>query len=1081
MTTVFQNQTFQAVVSIENKGNTTWTTAGGYTLVIQGADIWGNNNIPLPYNVPPNTTVTFTFNVTAPATPGTYPFNWGIAKDGVTFGIYCAQSIKVIEQPFVSQTPTRTPTSTPTPAPASKTPTPTQTPSPTKTPNPTPTSTPTPGLSNTPTPTRTQRTTSTPTPTPTSTPAPASQTPTPTPTRIPASPTPSPSNAAAITKNLIAYYKFDNPYNLIDFSCSHRDLAPVVSTDLPTYPTGKINQSAYFNTAQTVYNGNFPYLPQITVAAWVKLNSTYNSPASVQKSSEFKLVGPQTWTAPANIDSSKPVTITAIGGGSGGTGGGGGKSAGGTRYDGASRASGFAQGFYGYGGGGGGGAYKEVTGIASGTTFNISVGDGGTGGALMTWNQSPGSTSSAGGNTTVSWGSNTVTAYGGKAGKSPYINSSVSPDTAYYCGYGLLGDTVGLGGTGSDGSKTGGNGGYSCFGVNKDIGSGFTIGDLTTVFGAGGGALNEGAGAANTGNGGSGGNQAPVAYYFVYDTSWVGGAGGKGGSGYVRITWYEGGIVGNTTRSLFEYIANGIKEYNFGFDINGYAKIEGNNASGPWLAPVYPIRINDGTWHFVVYQYDINSKILKCTIDGNVAVNTTISADITYAAHTVKIGSNASFQGQIDEMAVWSGILTDTQLNDYANNPSSVQTCFTPTPTPTTLTPTPTQTPSHTPAPSLSPTPSHTPTCSYTPTPTPDHNPGLLAYYNFDNNVLDSSGNGRHLVNLYAGDDPEYSTTGKTKQSIRFTGGYKTQYNATFPPLTEFTFATWFKQDTPLPLTLVNKSWNTWYNISDIANGDYRAIIGPSSTAGTLYIDFKDAGGTISTGTTVSPDKTKYVIVQEHSSWWESLYCNYNTTTNTISNGTTITWASNGVNATQFRFRYSTGSNPIVVQQITSNPYVKTNIFYYGDGANITPNISNIKSLVPILGLYLYMNTDAMGSYHTSFISGLNSNYRVGASQGTTTHGFVDTFTDNQWHSISQSIYKQGANYYEEFSVDGVFYTSDRGTVFPLQDVTSTNNDYVIRVGYGADYKLCNFDQMAIWNRRLSQAELNAFFANPPF
>ena len=74
----------------------------------------------------------------------------------------------------------------------------------------------------TPTPTPTPAPTAVPTATPTNTNTPVpTNTPTPTPTRIPASPTPSPSNAAAITKNLIAYYKFDNPYNLIDFSCKY--------------------------------------------------------------------------------------------------------------------------------------------------------------------------------------------------------------------------------------------------------------------------------------------------------------------------------------------------------------------------------------------------------------------------------------------------------------------------------------------------------------------------------------------------------------------------------------------------------------------------------------------------------------------------------------------------------------------------------------------------------------------------------------------------------------------------------------------------------------------------------------------
>jgi hypothetical protein len=269
MITVQTNETFQAVVSITNVGNTTWTSNKGYSLILDGDDIWSVKTVPLPYDVPPNTTVSFTFNATAPSIGGLYSFNWGIAKNGVLFGkIYCAQNIQVIGLP--TQTPTATPTYTPTST--SKiinipTPTPTPTLQVSQTPFATPTQTPL----------RPPRITPTPTPIPSNSPL----LPTPFPTQsvsIPAptkTPTPS-SPSSSITSNLIAYYKFDNPYNYFDSSCNHYDLSPVNPSDLPSFQKGYINEDIVLNNGQVLKNASFPYIPQITVAAWVKLNSTYS-------------------------------------------------------------------------------------------------------------------------------------------------------------------------------------------------------------------------------------------------------------------------------------------------------------------------------------------------------------------------------------------------------------------------------------------------------------------------------------------------------------------------------------------------------------------------------------------------------------------------------------------------------------------------------------------------------------------------------------------------------------------------------------------------------------------------------------
>jgi hypothetical protein len=75
-------------VTMTNTGNTTWSTAGGYKLGSQNPEngtTWGLNRVALPGNVIPSQTVTFSFNITAPATAGTYNFQWRIVREGIAW------------------------------------------------------------------------------------------------------------------------------------------------------------------------------------------------------------------------------------------------------------------------------------------------------------------------------------------------------------------------------------------------------------------------------------------------------------------------------------------------------------------------------------------------------------------------------------------------------------------------------------------------------------------------------------------------------------------------------------------------------------------------------------------------------------------------------------------------------------------------------------------------------------------------------------------------------------------------------------------------------------------------------------
>ena len=77
-------QTYNVSVAVLNTGSETWTQAGGYRLVSNTPGVnWGVSNAPLPATVAPGGAATFSFTVTAPATPGYDAFQWRMEQQGV--------------------------------------------------------------------------------------------------------------------------------------------------------------------------------------------------------------------------------------------------------------------------------------------------------------------------------------------------------------------------------------------------------------------------------------------------------------------------------------------------------------------------------------------------------------------------------------------------------------------------------------------------------------------------------------------------------------------------------------------------------------------------------------------------------------------------------------------------------------------------------------------------------------------------------------------------------------------------------------------------------------------------------------
>ena len=81
--TVLAGQQMPVSITMKNVGTTTWQTGQNFAIGPQPDNgTWGTAHPPLPSNVPPGSQVTFTFNVTAPAIPGTYNFQSRMLKGG---------------------------------------------------------------------------------------------------------------------------------------------------------------------------------------------------------------------------------------------------------------------------------------------------------------------------------------------------------------------------------------------------------------------------------------------------------------------------------------------------------------------------------------------------------------------------------------------------------------------------------------------------------------------------------------------------------------------------------------------------------------------------------------------------------------------------------------------------------------------------------------------------------------------------------------------------------------------------------------------------------------------------------------
>jgi hypothetical protein len=229
---------------------------------------------------------------------------------------------------------------------------------------------------------------------------------------------------------------------------------------------------------------------------------SFNKPSASSFSMEiFTSVGTTSWVAPANVTL---VEYLVVGGGGGG----------GNGYDNA-----------GGGGGGGGMVLTGTLSVTPGTSYTVTVGDGGAGGANARANNagSPGQNSVFATITSFGGGNGFGSRTGGVAGVAQIADTNAPSGGA--------GSGGGQGGKGGGGASGNGSNNSGTVGGAGGVGSTLDLTGSSVTYGVGGAGANAGTqnpgvdGTSNTGNGGRAGGA----------TSSNSTGGGKGGSGIVVI------------------------------------------------------------------------------------------------------------------------------------------------------------------------------------------------------------------------------------------------------------------------------------------------------------------------------------------------------------------------------------------------------------------------------------------------------------------------------------------------------------------------------------------------------------------
>ena len=93
-------QSYPVSVTMQNTGTAPWVP-GNYFLGSENPEAnntWGLNRVELAAPVAPGASVTFNFNVTAPATAGTYDLQWRMVQNSTRFGAFTTNSSVIVAE-----------------------------------------------------------------------------------------------------------------------------------------------------------------------------------------------------------------------------------------------------------------------------------------------------------------------------------------------------------------------------------------------------------------------------------------------------------------------------------------------------------------------------------------------------------------------------------------------------------------------------------------------------------------------------------------------------------------------------------------------------------------------------------------------------------------------------------------------------------------------------------------------------------------------------------------------------------------------------------------------------------------------
>lgn len=99
--TIEAGSTATVTVTAKNLGSTTWSSASPYPYRLGSAlpadnQVWGVGRVNVQSYVPFGSTITFTLNIKAPSTPGTYTFAWQMLREGMHwFGQVLSRTVTV--------------------------------------------------------------------------------------------------------------------------------------------------------------------------------------------------------------------------------------------------------------------------------------------------------------------------------------------------------------------------------------------------------------------------------------------------------------------------------------------------------------------------------------------------------------------------------------------------------------------------------------------------------------------------------------------------------------------------------------------------------------------------------------------------------------------------------------------------------------------------------------------------------------------------------------------------------------------------------------------------------------------------